>query len=472
MHNSLFSVFKEIISETWAIDAGFARSQVPLVSRMLENHDMASAFFSQLNEKYPPLEGRIVLPTLESSGKNARNLVAFPHNVLTDNDETLKGSITGILPISGPLTKNGGFCSYGMNDYSAWLEQVESNDAINGVVLVIDSPGGTVDGTEKLANVVKKMKKPVVALVDGLAASAAFWIASAADRIYILNQTSKVGSVGVAVSLIDISPKMKKDGYVFHEFVSDLSEDKNADFDALLDGNYDPIKQSHLNPIARLFIDTIKTNRPETVSHADEWSKGKTFFATDAIKLGLVDSFGNLEVCIDYISSVSKIGNNSNFSLINKRMTMDNKKIPHILSALGMPSLEKSEDGFYLQEGDLTAIEEQMANQASDIESLNNKVLDKHTEIDNLKNQLNAATEKATQMEQKANDTQSKLDSATTEKVELQETIDGLNTEVTNLKSQLPNEDPKPAGANKNDFGDAKPEDTEANLIYSNRPVK
>ncbi|EFM61574.1 signal peptide peptidase SppA, 36K type [Brucella sp. NF 2653] len=86
------------------------------------------------------------------------------------------------------------------------LDRIAGNDAVKGVILLLDSPGGTTVGGEAIYDAVRKIakKKPVVTQVGTLAASAGYMIASASDHI-VARQTSIVGSIGVLFQYPDLS---------------------------------------------------------------------------------------------------------------------------------------------------------------------------------------------------------------------------------------------------------------------------
>lgn len=88
------------------------------------------------------------------------------------------------------------------------------DDKVSGILLSIDSPGGTVAGTYELAAEVKaaRRKKPVWAHVDDLAASAAYWVASQADAVYAGNPTAQVGSIGTFQVVYDLSKQAEAEG--------------------------------------------------------------------------------------------------------------------------------------------------------------------------------------------------------------------------------------------------------------------
>jgi len=115
-----------------------------------------------------------------------------------------------ILPIEGVIAKRMNLFSSISGGSSSELIARDLRDIMNdpvahSVILLIDSPGGTVDGTQLLADVVAGAEKPIVALASGTMASAAYWIGSAAKAVYIEDGTTAVGSIGVVATHTDVS---------------------------------------------------------------------------------------------------------------------------------------------------------------------------------------------------------------------------------------------------------------------------
>jgi ClpP class serine protease len=95
-----------------------------------------------------------------------------------------------------------------------------ADDNVRAIVLNIDSPGGSIFGTEELFNKIMAARgsKPITAVVNSVAASAAFWIASAADEI-VITPGGMIGSVGVYMVHTDLSAAIAEDG-VKETFIS------------------------------------------------------------------------------------------------------------------------------------------------------------------------------------------------------------------------------------------------------------
>ena len=108
-----------------------------------------------------------------------------------------------VIPINGSLMKYDYCGAPGMQSIAKRIKQAEQTDSISAILLHIDSPGGTVDGTQELGEVVKNCSKPTLAFADGLAASAAYWVGSSTDRFIAKDSTTEIGSIGVVLSFMD-----------------------------------------------------------------------------------------------------------------------------------------------------------------------------------------------------------------------------------------------------------------------------
>jgi protease-4 len=229
----------------------------------------------------------------------------------------LPGSATkrniSVIPIDGSLMKKDYCGAPGMQTIASRIRQAENNDSISGILLHIDSPGGTVDGTQELGSVVKKCKKPIVAFADGLIASAAYWIGSSSDMVIAKDTTTEIGSIGVVMSFVDNQKYYEQQGYEFHNIFADQSSEKWKEMLDAMKGDYSTIKEWSLNPLAEEFQETVKANRPNV---KDKALKGRVFLAKDAKRLGLIDKIGDMEFAIKELNN-----------LIDNKMTQEKEKV-------------------------------------------------------------------------------------------------------------------------------------------------
>lgn len=218
---------------------------------------------------------------------------------LRDLSDYLKagGGEVAVIPISGTMSRNG-LCGYG-NEYTARiLEKADAYDKVKAVVLKINTPGGTVDSTEMLADTVKNFSKPIVAWTP-YCASAGYFVASQSDEIIIEpSVTSEVGSIGVLMVYTDYTKYLEKEGMDVTIFRAEGSEDK-----ALINGIEpltDELKaeiQADLNACRKAFLGYVKRGRAGKLQ-SDEVFSGKMYKKKEAINLGLVDQIGTLSDAI------------------------------------------------------------------------------------------------------------------------------------------------------------------------------
>jgi signal peptide peptidase SppA len=281
-------------------------------------------------------------------------------------DFTPEGSIA-IIPINGSLMKYDYCGAPGMQTLGQRINTAAQHKNISSIVLKIDSPGGTVDGTQELANIIKASKKPIVALADGLMASAAYWIGSAADKIIANAETTQVGSIGAMISFADVRPVYEKQGVVFHDINADQSKDKNSIYLEALKGNYKPIKEELINVAAQEFIDNVKANRGDKIKETETKPvfTGKVYFAKDALELGLIDEIGNIETAINAANDMV-IKNNIN--LKNTEMKINIKEAWK--SLMSLLKIEK-EGEVELTEQNMIDLNAKLADSEAKIESLN-----------------------------------------------------------------------------------------------------
>jgi len=207
-----------------------------------------------------------------------------------------------VIPIHGVTAKRANMFMRISGGVSTELAGRDITEALNdpdikGIVLDIDSPGGTVDGTLELANIIfeGRDKKPIVAYSDGIMASAACWIGSAANEIYISGETVQTGSIGVVANHVDYSQYEKKIGIKTTEVYAGKYKRIVSQYKPLSkDGKQE--LQDRVNYMYSVFVDTIARHRgvsSETV--LENMADGKVFIGNQGITAGLVDGVSTLD---------------------------------------------------------------------------------------------------------------------------------------------------------------------------------
>ena len=203
------------------------------------------------------------------------------------------------IPIQGMLTNHvspsAGFFGESITTFeflNEAISQASENINIKELVFEINSGGGEVDGLEAVANAIFNTSKPTTARVHGMAASAAFWLASQTDKIITTGRTSSVGSIGVAAEFIDRSAQDKADGVKRVILTSTDAPQKRLDIKTA-EGQKQTI--SRLDEIHEVFVDHIvrgvSTRHPNVDSKFvnANFGKGSVMAADAALKVGMID---------------------------------------------------------------------------------------------------------------------------------------------------------------------------------------
>ncbi len=228
------------------------------------------------------------------------------------SDTNIPEGSVAVIPIRSEILKYDQPCGpRGTQSILTDVKSADQNPNIKCILLVVDSPGGQVTGTDLLADAISNSTTPVVAYIEGMAASAAYWIISGASKIIASSDLDRIGSIGTMLMVEDLKPALEAQGVKFHEVYASLSVDKNKDFNQVLDGNYEAYQKNVLDVINSKFLSSIKTNRPAVEGST---LTGKIYFAPEAIALGLIDEIGSLDHAISLADSLT---NEENIQSIN-----------------------------------------------------------------------------------------------------------------------------------------------------------
>ncbi len=226
------------------------------------------------------------------------------------NTQAGSGQIA-VLPLYGIITQRGnmvdalsgpGSCS--TQQFAASLSDALNDPAVEQILIDIDSPGGSVYGVEELATqiLVARGQKPVVAVANSLAASAAYWIGSAASEFYC-TPGGEVGSIGVWQAHEDISDALKYDGID----VTLISAGKFK-----VEGNpYEPLTaeataflQSRVDDYFNAFVAAVAQAR---AVNADEvingMGQGRVMGASAALSLNMIDGILTFDQVVSLVQS-------------------------------------------------------------------------------------------------------------------------------------------------------------------------
>ena len=183
------------------------------------------------------------------------------------------------------------------------LEDVRKSASVKGVILSIDSPGGTTTGGEAIFEEVRRLAgdKPVVAQVGTLAASAGYMIATASDHI-VARQTSIVGSIGVLVQFPNFTGLMEKVGITLDEVKSSPLKAEPSPFNPTTEPERAMLRSLIMDSydwFVGIVADRRSMSRQEVIVLAD----GSIFTGRQALQKRLVDAVGGEETAIDWLET-------------------------------------------------------------------------------------------------------------------------------------------------------------------------
>ena len=212
-----------------------------------------------------------------------------------------------IIEVEGMISnmKSGGFMQATENSVSLFTQEMEraaKDPAVKAVVLRVNSPGGTVTASDIMYETVMRFKqqthKPVVASLQDLAASGAYYISCGTDKI-IAHPTSVVGSIGVIFNTFNIEGTLAKIGAKSEAIKSGPLKDMGSPFREL-DPAAREVMQGMVDEYYHRFVSVVTSHRsirdPQTLKLTTD---GRVFSGTRAVEVGLVDRTGLLNDAID-----------------------------------------------------------------------------------------------------------------------------------------------------------------------------
>ena len=173
------------------------------------------------------------------------------------------------------------------------INDLQENSNVKGVLLQVDSPGGTITGSEALYKALKELRsqKPLVVSVQNAAASGGYMVAMAADKIFAY-ETSAVGSIGVFIDGFEVTELAEKIGVKFWNYKSSPLKGIPNMFEKTTEEGNKSI-QEFINEMQSIFKDMVHQSRPNIPKeNIDLICNGEAYSGRQAFKNGLIDGIG------------------------------------------------------------------------------------------------------------------------------------------------------------------------------------
>jgi len=226
---------------------------------------------------------------------------------------------TAVIPLHGPITARSDLFTFflggtSLSDLAKDFQTALDDDQVKAILFDVDSPGGVALGPSEMADAIFKArgKKPIWSYVGRNCSSAAYWIASATEKI-IANPSALLGSIGV-VTTIPVQEQPDSEGYKNIEIVSSNAKQKRPD--PRTEEGMSEIKRE-LDDLESQFIEAIAKYRNVSVSAVkNDFGQGGVLIGKNAVASGMADSLGSYEEVIAELNQ--KISTNKQINFMSK----------------------------------------------------------------------------------------------------------------------------------------------------------
>ena len=213
------------------------------------------------------------------------------------------GGVVAVVPLKGDIA--GECSSYGgcmdPAKFKEMMEIAENDNTVKAIIIKVDSGGGEVVASRDLMKIVKnaKKQKPVIAYVNDIGASGAYYAASASDKI-VANEFAFVGSIGVKSEIVHYKGLLDKLGINITVVMKPDNKDFGSPYRENLTDDETKLVEDIIKKIYGAFVSDVAENRNLSKERVKEISEGQSIYlGKDAKENGLVDYVGDMDDAID-----------------------------------------------------------------------------------------------------------------------------------------------------------------------------
>lgn len=280
--NGTFEIFT---NKEWMILPSFVHGILPTVMNNANNHSMLGIDREKKNPMCINAQGDDIFREYEVT-EDGQVLPVYDGWAGIDYLKDLKQPFVNVIPIDGPITRNGGACSYGSKDIRDWMMKASDNPYCQCHVLVINTPGGSAwakNDFQQAIDYAHSKGMRVIAFIDGLCASAGMYLASLCDEVYVMNLKDQLGCVGVMASFFTMKSGDKNQftNETYREYYDPESVDKNKEMRDIAEEEDSTLLIEELAKLGREFRADMKAAFP--AADIEKHLKGKIFDAQDVM---------------------------------------------------------------------------------------------------------------------------------------------------------------------------------------------
>jgi hypothetical protein len=402
-----------LTNKQWMIRPDFVHSMMPVIQNNLNNH------IELTEERKHEMGCRIVFTRegVETQIKEERYSAKDGRFISSWNDNK-DDPFINVMFVDGPITRNGGACSYGSVEHRDMMMSAADNANCVGHIFHINTPGGSAwakNDYQQGIDYARSKGQPVMAFVDGMCCSAGMYLAALCDARYYMHPKDEIGCIGVMAAFYT-----EKDGSTcaytnetYHELYDPESFDKNKEFRDIANDGKDDLLIAELTKLGVEFRADVKAACPKA---KDEHLHGKVFDAQDVRGILMDDQMSLGEVFNIVIDRGVKNGlqsarNAKNMLNPNNNSINMKEKFPALFAALAVEEMQMTEEGAFLNMGlleTLNAAIEAAQKEAADAKALAEQLTaekdDLNAQIETVKTENAQAVENLNAEHQKAID--------------------------------------------------------------------
>jgi len=287
-----------ILNGIWSMDRDYVANYLPVITAYLKGERTPELVKSSSNSDQKEFSERNGISTMVL--KNGVFQVS-DYGSWSAPEDAPKDSIA-IINVNGAITKYDQQCGpSGMATKSELAIRCANNKNIIGVGFKIDSGGGETRAMRLMSDTINEIngRVPTGAFIDDAAYSAAAGIATACNFRMANNNDAGFGSFGTYATIVDYSKYYEALGINILEIYADASTDKNQPFIQALKGN-DKLLKELINQVNESFLSMVETNLGDQLkADRKDWATGKTFFAPQAMDMGMINAIGTFDEFIN-----------------------------------------------------------------------------------------------------------------------------------------------------------------------------
>ena len=277
--NGLFEILS---NKEWMIQQEFLHSILPTLQYNITNH---ASLGIEREKKSPMAIGQQGQDFIREYQVTQDGKTHGRYDWRGDSLSELNEPFVNVMPIDGPITRNGGACSYGSMEIRDWMMEAANNPACQGHVLTVNTPGGSAwakNDFQQGIDYAHAKGQRVIAFIDGLCASAGMYLASLCDEVYVMNPKDQLGCVGVMAAFFTMKNGEKdlSTGETYREYYDPESVDKNKEMRDIAEDEDATLLIEELKTLGKEFRADMRAAFPNA---KDEHLKGKIFDAKDVM---------------------------------------------------------------------------------------------------------------------------------------------------------------------------------------------